>query len=232
MKHNINEFPVGLNVEPLSLLAYQTTPDDSQATLELIDQLHALLRQSLSILTKRQQQVMELYFFQSKTQQETADMLGIDQSTVHNHIFGKNRPNKSSGVQQVNPAGGAVKRLREHLESLPEWRQLMTEIKKSRSSDKKEDLPIHPELFLVKNPKEIVRSKIAQYTANQKDQDFAVRMFCLALWAISNDANQVFIDDAIRVLGRGITDQGVTRARALGYLMFDGRTITLTRENF
>lgn len=231
MKHRFNEFPVGLSVEPLSLLAYQTTPDDSQATLLLIDQLHAILRQSLAILTKRQQEIMALYFFESKTQQEISNLLGIDQTTVHYHIFGKKRPSKSTNNER-EIAGGAVKRLREHLESNTHWSQLMSEIKKSRGASHQEEAPIKPDLFLVQDPKQVLKEKIAQYTANMKDQDFAIRMFCLALWSISNDANQVFIDDAMRVLGRGITDHGVSRARALGYIMFDGQNITLTREHF
>ena len=54
-------------------------------------------------LTLRQKEVMELYFLEGYTQQQTAKKLGISQPTVNQHLSGKRRQGKK--------VGGACKRI-------------------------------------------------------------------------------------------------------------------------
>lgn len=60
-------------------------------------------------LTKRQQQIIRLYFFEGKTQEEIAAELNLTQSTVSRHIFGTVRNGKK--------VGGALPKLRKVLDS-------------------------------------------------------------------------------------------------------------------
>ena len=55
-------------------------------------------------LTPRQQEVVDLYFFRGKTQEDIAAMLDLTQSTVSRHLFGTTRDGKK--------IGGAVPKLR------------------------------------------------------------------------------------------------------------------------
>ena len=55
-------------------------------------------------LTRRQQEVVQLYFFQGLTQEDIADRLHLSQSTVSRHLFGTVRNGKK--------VGGAVNKLR------------------------------------------------------------------------------------------------------------------------
>lgn len=55
-------------------------------------------------LTGRQQEVVQLYFFEGQTQEDIADKLQLSQSTVSRHLFGTVRNGKK--------VGGAVNKLR------------------------------------------------------------------------------------------------------------------------
>lgn len=55
-------------------------------------------------LTPRQQEVLRLYYFENKTQEEIAAILNLTQSTVSRHLFGTMRGGKR--------IGGALAKLR------------------------------------------------------------------------------------------------------------------------
>lgn len=55
-------------------------------------------------LTERQKEILRLYFFGGKTQQDIARMLALSQSTVSRHLFGTMRKGKK--------VGGALGKLR------------------------------------------------------------------------------------------------------------------------
>ena len=55
-------------------------------------------------LTKRQREILTLYFFEGKTQEEIAADLSLTQSTVSRHLFGTVRNGKK--------VGGAIPKLR------------------------------------------------------------------------------------------------------------------------
>ncbi|MCP4641916.1 MAG: ArsR family transcriptional regulator [bacterium] len=59
-------------------------------------------------LTTRQQEVVRLYFFEGKTQEDIAEALKLTQSTVSRHLFGTVRNGKK--------VGGAVNKLRKAVE--------------------------------------------------------------------------------------------------------------------
>ena len=59
-------------------------------------------------LTPKQQRILDLYFYQDKTQEEIAEMLGVSQQVVNKHLFGV--------VRQGQRIGGAVKKLRKMCE--------------------------------------------------------------------------------------------------------------------
>lgn len=55
-------------------------------------------------LTRRQREVLQLYYFQGKTQEDIAVILNLTQSTVSRHLFGTVRGGKK--------VGGAIPKLR------------------------------------------------------------------------------------------------------------------------
>jgi len=77
---------------------------DREQALELMPLIRRLIAE---VLTERQREIVQLYFFEQKTQQEVAELLGISVSSVSQHLFGKRRANKV--------VGGAIPRLRREL---------------------------------------------------------------------------------------------------------------------
>jgi len=61
-----------------------------------------------SELTNRQRQIVTLYYFQGKTQEDIAAILDLSQSTVSRHLFGT--------VRDGRKVGGAISKLRKVLE--------------------------------------------------------------------------------------------------------------------
>lgn len=59
-------------------------------------------------LTPRQREVVRLYYFHNKTQEDIASILDLSQSTVSRHLFGTVRAGKK--------VGGAVRKLRKVIE--------------------------------------------------------------------------------------------------------------------
>ena len=55
-------------------------------------------------LTDKQREIVELYFFRNKTQEEIAEILGISQQVVSKHLFG--------AIRNGRRVGGAVRKLR------------------------------------------------------------------------------------------------------------------------
>jgi RNA polymerase sigma factor (sigma-70 family) len=114
-ERNWREIPFSPDV--LDLWDVQGAPeepeDPSRAKLraELVAALHELLS---SHLTDRQRQIIELYFFEHRTQQEIAARLGISQQVVSRQLFGVMREGRR--------VGGALKRLRDAFAELGiEW---------------------------------------------------------------------------------------------------------------
>ena len=61
-----------------------------------------------SALTKRQCEVVKLYYMYGKTQEDIAAILELSQSTVSRHLFGT--------VRQGKKVGGAIPKLRKYIE--------------------------------------------------------------------------------------------------------------------
>ena len=59
-------------------------------------------------LTKRQREVVQLYYLQGKTQEDIATILDLSQSTVSRHLFGT--------VRQGKKVGGAIPKLKKVME--------------------------------------------------------------------------------------------------------------------
>jgi len=76
--------------------------DRSRLRAELVAALRELVS---SRLTDRQRRIVELYFYEGRTQQEIAAELGISQQVVSRQLFGVVRDGKK--------VGGAIKRLRD-----------------------------------------------------------------------------------------------------------------------
>jgi RNA polymerase sigma factor (sigma-70 family) len=113
----INVDPVVLEsavVEPDFLEQLLISPEDEQVSLEkeqlkdeAVNQIKELIRIRLTI---RQRQIIEMYFYENKTQQEIAEILGINQQVVSKHLFGVLRDGRQ--------VGGAVRKLRKLCEKL------------------------------------------------------------------------------------------------------------------
>ena len=101
-------------VAPDFLAELFITPEDEQAVQEkeqlkqdAVEQIRELIR---TRLTPRQQQVVEMYFYQNQTQQEIAQALDISQQVVSKHLFGALRDGRR--------VGGALAKLRKSAEKL------------------------------------------------------------------------------------------------------------------
>jgi RNA polymerase sigma factor (sigma-70 family) len=81
------------------------------AHAELLDILRDLVA---TALTDRQRRIVEMYFFEGRTQDEIAAELGVAQQVVSRQLFGAVRDGKK--------VGGAIRRLRVVIEELGiEW---------------------------------------------------------------------------------------------------------------
>lgn len=63
-----------------------------------------------SKLTRRQREIVDLYFYRGKTQQEVAEILGISQQVVSKQLFGVMRAGKK--------VGGAIRRLQKEFRNI------------------------------------------------------------------------------------------------------------------
>ena len=95
----------------------QTDPDEPEdpQRARLRAELVAALRELVSSrLTDRQRRIVELYFYEGRTQAEIAAELGISQQVVSRQLFGVMRDGRK--------VGGALKRLRDACAELGiEW---------------------------------------------------------------------------------------------------------------
>ena len=85
----------------------QQAAEKAQLRQEALDQIHDLITTQL---TAKQRRVVEMYFYEDKTQQEIAKALGINQQVVSKHLFGVLRDGRK--------VGGAVRKLRKLCEKL------------------------------------------------------------------------------------------------------------------
>ena len=76
-------------------------PEQQRARAEAIAGLAEVIRSGLTV---KQRRIVELYFYEGRTQQEIADVLGISQQVVSRQLFGVLRDGRR--------IGGAVARLR------------------------------------------------------------------------------------------------------------------------
>ena len=95
-------------VEPDFVEQLLVSPEDEQADQEkeqIKQAAAALIRELIQTrLTPRQRQIVELYFYEGKTQQEIALALRINQQVVSKHLFGALRDGRK--------VGGAINKLR------------------------------------------------------------------------------------------------------------------------
>jgi RNA polymerase sigma factor (sigma-70 family) len=89
-------------------------PEDPRRARLRAELVAALTQLVATRLTPRQRRIVELYFYEGRTQQEIADELGISQQVVSRQLFGVVRGGKK--------VGGALKRLRDACAELGmEW---------------------------------------------------------------------------------------------------------------
>lgn len=90
------------------------SPEEEQAAAErerLKDKAVALIRELIRTrLTERQRQVVELYFQESKSECEIAEILHVSQQVVSKHLYGV--------LREGRRVGGALKKLRELCDQL------------------------------------------------------------------------------------------------------------------
>lgn len=95
-------------------LWFETEVD--QARRHALKEFYAAVRPEVEAmvktqLTERQREVIWLYYFHGKTQEDIAAILNLTQSTVSRHLFGTTRDGKK--------VGGALQKLRKVIEKQP-----------------------------------------------------------------------------------------------------------------
>ncbi len=105
------EIPTGSeyleNLPSNRALWYETQEDRSRryAFQEFFEEVSPVVRGLMGAnLTRRQQEVVQLYYLDGKTQEDIATILELTQSTVSRHLFGTMRRGKK--------VGGAIPKLR------------------------------------------------------------------------------------------------------------------------
>ncbi len=105
------EIPTGSeyleNLPSSRALWYETQEDRSRryAFRDFFDEVSPVVRGLMGAnLTRRQQEVVQLYYVHGKTQEDIATILELTQSTVSRHLFGTMRRGKK--------VGGAIPKLR------------------------------------------------------------------------------------------------------------------------
>ncbi len=84
---------------------YNSNPDQMRQREELVKKLIELIKvEVMPELTERQRQITQLYFESQLNEDEIAEILGISQSTVSQHLFGKKR----NGTK----VGGSIRKIR------------------------------------------------------------------------------------------------------------------------
>lgn len=101
-------------VDPSVLARFPATepePPRDPEKQRMLDEAVAQLRTIIeSGLTVRQRQIVEMYFFEGRTEAEIAQQLGIAQQVVSRHLFGALRAGRR--------VGGAMAKLRKLAEAL------------------------------------------------------------------------------------------------------------------
>jgi hypothetical protein len=114
--------------QDLLALNPQPEPEDQQV-LELRDQLLQIVHNAIkTVLTPHQQQLVNLYYLQGRTQREIADILSCHQTSVTLSLHG-------IWCYDFSPPrrhGGALPKLRKYLLSLPEVNQILESINGQR----------------------------------------------------------------------------------------------------
>jgi RNA polymerase sigma factor (sigma-70 family) len=114
-ERNWREIPFSPDV--LDTWDFHAQPDEPEdpRRARLRAELLVVLRELVtSRLTERQRRIVELYFYEGRTQQEIASDLGVSQQVVSRQLFGVVRNGKK--------VGGAIKRLRDVCDELGiEW---------------------------------------------------------------------------------------------------------------
>ena len=105
------EIPTGSeyleNLPSQRALWYETSEDRERryAFQEFFEEVNPSVNSMIDTnLTKRQQEVVQLYYLHGKTQEDIATILDLTQSTVSRHLFGTMRRGKK--------VGGAIPKLR------------------------------------------------------------------------------------------------------------------------
>lgn len=96
-------------------LWFETSEDQHRrhAFNDFFQEVRPVVRNMIdSGLTKRQQEVVKLYYLYGKTQEDIAAILNLSQSTVSRHLFGT--------VRQGKKVGGAIPKLRKIMEKSPQ----------------------------------------------------------------------------------------------------------------
>ncbi len=90
-------------LEELTKTPEEQSADDQKEALkqEAIDLIKALIQTEI---TPKQRQIVELYFYENKSQQAIAEELNISQQVVSKHLFG--------AVRNGRRVGGAMAKLR------------------------------------------------------------------------------------------------------------------------
>ncbi len=124
------EIPAGseyLESLPASRGLWYDTEEDRQRRYAFQDFFQAVRpvvqRMIDTDLTKRQQEVVKLYYLYGKTQEDIATILELTQSTVSRHLFGTVRKGKR--------VGGAIPKLKKRMEKTdsPEVASALAQLK-------------------------------------------------------------------------------------------------------
>ena len=98
---------------------YYKDPDEAKARekrLKYAEKLWPEVREIMNtVLTERQSEILDMYFFKGYNQQEISEILNISQQSVSEHMYGKTRNGRN--------VGGAIRKLRkECMKRNIEWK--------------------------------------------------------------------------------------------------------------
>jgi uncharacterized protein with von Willebrand factor type A (vWA) domain len=134
IQHLYREISIDPNILSTVFLGKAQYSINEEELMEEFKTLQDLLIEKLKYviatqLTERQREVMIKIYFEQRTQMETADLLGVCQTTIHKIVSGNIDYSNKDGAKRY---GGALKKIRKFCETDPEVIQILARMEEIR----------------------------------------------------------------------------------------------------
>ena len=168
--------------------------------IDLADLRPAIIDVAERVLTTRQLEIFVLHFFAEQSVSEVARCVGVARQVVSEAINGK---------EGRHP--GILKRMGEALKNDPAFQETLNALKQPANQRMAKGVDV-----------------VGWYKGCQPHHFSALALLHYAL-SISDVKDQLTIDDLFAHIPKGAVGQSLSMLKVLGFVAFDGRTITILK---